>query len=56
MTERKIKVDGCDDGTTVWLDLTDDEYEVIKRLAAATQEESSYGCQPIVVLADEEGV
>lgn len=54
MSERKIEVNGCDDGTVVYLDLTDDEYEVIKRLAAATQAESSYGCQPVVELPKEE--
>lgn len=53
MTNRLIYVSGCDDYTSVVLDLTDDEYAVVERITAATREASTYGCMPIIETATE---
>jgi hypothetical protein len=46
----RISVDGCDDSTTVEMDLTEAEAAVVERVARAITEESSYGCMPTMTL------
>lgn len=45
MTNRLIYVSGCDDSTAVVLDLTDAEYAVAQRIAAAVTAAGG-GCMP----------
>lgn len=42
----KIHIYGCDDTTTVELDLTPAELETIKRLVKVCNKNSTYGCMP----------
>lgn len=52
MTIHGIRVSGCDDATHVNLDLTETELAVVRRLAAALEEASSYSCQPTMRVFD----
>jgi hypothetical protein len=45
-SEYLIGCHGCDDSTTITMELEDSEYEVISRLCNLITEESSYGCMP----------
>lgn len=42
----RICLDGCDDTTTIEMDLTDAELAFVQRLAAFTQRNSAYNCMP----------
>lgn len=55
MSERRrlIYVSGCDDGTSVVMTLTDEEFAVIEAVAAATRGASSYTCQPVIEVQTE---
>lgn len=44
----EIWVDGCDDSTYITFELTDKEYELVKRIAEEITETSEYKCQPIM--------
>jgi hypothetical protein len=45
-----IRVRGCDDTTQFFIDLTEQEIELIKRLAAITEKISTYGCMPTIAV------
>lgn len=47
-----VAILGCDDATVFRMELTDDEREVVDRLCSTSQEVSSYGCMPVVVLTE----
>jgi hypothetical protein len=47
-----IEIQGCDDCTVVKLDLTDTELETVRKLAEASQKESTYNCMPKIRLRD----
>lgn len=51
MTAYTIKLRGCDDGTEFGMDLSDDEAALLRRVSAASQEASDYGCMPTLVIA-----
>lgn len=53
MADRLIYVSGCDDSTAVVLDLTDAEYAVAQRIAAAITEASKDMCMPDMQTASE---
>lgn len=46
----QVKAKGCDDVTTVTLDLDDDEAAVVQRLAAALTAKSEFDCQPTLTI------
>lgn len=41
-----ITLDGCDDSTVFEMLLTDEEYELLKRVSKKANETSTYGCMP----------
>ena len=41
-----ISLLGCDDSTTTVMDLTEKEYELLKRIAKDLNRRSDYGCMP----------
>lgn len=53
MTNRLIYTSGCDDSTSVVLDLTDTEFALVQRIAAATVKASTNGCMPTIETATE---
>ena len=55
MTNRKsyrVAVDGCDDSTYVDVLLTEREAALVRQIAEAVTEASSYGCMPTMTLID----
>ena len=50
MTAYRVILHGCDDATYIDIDLTDDEAATIRRLSAASEESSSYGCEPVMTI------
>ena len=46
----KITLVGCDDTTIVKMKLTEEEANLLQRVAQATKDTSEYGCQPIMVI------
>ena len=52
MTRRLIYVSGCDDSTSVVLDLDDDEYALVQRIASLVSEAGG-GCMPTMDTASE---
>ena len=49
-TRAYIQVRGCDDTTQFFIDLTEQEIEFIKRLAAITGKFSTYQCMPTIAV------
>lgn len=43
-----ISLHGCDDSTIFEMELTEEEYELLKRVAKKTEEVSTYMCMPIM--------
>jgi hypothetical protein len=50
MTAYGITLKGCDGETFVTADLTDGEIALLSGIAAATQAESQYDCQPVMTI------
>jgi hypothetical protein len=47
MTEKyKITLEGCDDSTYMYVDLSPSEYDLIKRVSDLSHMISTYGCMP----------
>ncbi|MBO8161372.1 MAG: hypothetical protein H0Z24_07010 [Thermosipho sp. (in: Bacteria)] len=44
----KISLHGCDDSTTFEMELTEEEYKLLKKVADKSQEVSTYVCMPIM--------
>lgn len=42
----KIGLIGCDDSTYIDIELSDAEFELMKRISALSEQESSYQCMP----------
>lgn len=42
----EISVDGCGDSTTIEMELTQVEYELVQKVANAITNASTYGCMP----------
>mgnify|MGYP001064576776 CR=1 FL=1 len=51
--EYKIIVSGCDDSTEVSMELTDEEFKLIQKLAEKITATSSYGCMPTMDIKPE---
>jgi hypothetical protein len=52
MATYAIKVSGCDDSTTVQVELTDAEVAAVRRVADAVTAASDYGCMPRMRVAE----
>lgn len=50
MAAVEITLSGCDDHTKFVVDLTDDETQLLERIATLSQEASDYGCQPRMIV------
>lgn len=48
----EITVTGCDDETTVYMELSDQEYELIDRLADLICTRSAYSCMPVMEIEE----
>ena len=46
----EISVDGCDDSTVVTLEMLNDEYNFLQKLAELVNKTSSYICMPTIKL------
>ena len=46
----EISVDGCDDSTIVTMEMSNDEYDFLQRLADLVNETSNYICMPTIGL------
>ena len=46
----EISVDGCDDSTIVTMEMSNDEYGFLQRLADLVSEASYYSCMPTIRL------
>ena len=45
-----VSLEGCDDATRFWMDVTDEERKFLRRLAGVVEEHSFGGCQPSLVV------
>lgn len=48
----EITVTGCDDQTTVHMELSAQEYELIDRLADQISTRSAYSCMPVMEIEE----
>lgn len=46
MKKYKVCVDGCDDSTSIEIELTDEQAETVRNVAERITEASTYGCMP----------
>lgn len=46
----EISLDGCDDYTKFEMEVTEAELEFLKRIAAKSEEVSTYGCMPTLAV------
>lgn len=51
----KIGIHGCDDSSVFEMELTDEEAEVIKRVAEECTNTSTYGCMPTMTIEARDG-
>lgn len=52
--EHEVWLNGCDDDTIFTMEMTNNEYEFLKRVSELANETSTYGCMPRLYL--DEGV
>ena len=52
MTKYTISVDGCDDSTIIFEELTKEELEFLKRIQSKINETSNYGCMPTMEIIE----
>lgn len=52
MHKYKITLNGCDDSTTIEMELTAVEMELVNRICVAVENESEYGCQPTMAIEE----
>ena len=52
--EHVVWLNGCDDDTVFTMEMTNNEYEFLKRVSELANETSTYGCMPRMFV-DEEG-
>ena len=45
-TKIEVRLKGCDDTTTLELDVTDDEWSLLTRVELLPEQASDSGCQP----------
>lgn len=57
MARYRVKLRGCDDATHMFFYLTDEEAELLRRIAKESQRVSEYNCMPTMhlELAENEG-
>lgn len=48
----EITVTGCDDKTTVYMELSDREHNLINRLADMIYDSSAYSCMPVMEIEE----
>ena len=46
----RVDLTGCDDETTMELELTDEQARQLRALAALSKRRSEYGCQPVLFI------
>lgn len=51
-TSHTINLIGCDDETEFTMDLTDDEYDFLVKVAKKANQTSLYGCMPVLAIDD----
>lgn len=54
MKQYVVYVSGCDDSTSALVELTDEQAEGVRIVAAATDARSTYVCQPVIVFTTRE--
>ena len=47
-----VGLHGCDDSTIFEMDLTDEEVETLRKVAAKAEETSTYGCMPTMTVEE----
>jgi hypothetical protein len=52
MNTIRLNVQGCDDTTTVDIEVTDEQLAFLRRLAILVAESSTYGCQPTIEVVE----
>lgn len=50
-----IRLDGCDDSTTMTVILSDEQYEVVKMISELSEEKSDHGCMPTMEVYKNKG-
>lgn len=45
-----VSVNGCDDSTIFDMEMTEQEFEFLKKVQNLTIEKSTYGCMPILIV------
>jgi len=50
MQKYEISVLGCDDSTSIQIELSASEYELIKKVAEKITDASTYSCMPTMVI------
>lgn len=56
MNKVKFALQGCDDSTTIEIEVTNKELKFLERLEILTNEASSYGCEPTLDIIEVKGV
>ena len=51
-----ITLEGCDDDTEIEIWLTQQDFELIKRVEILSKEKSTYGCMPTLVIEEMEPI
>ena len=49
----KIRLRGCDDDTEFFMDLTNQEYELVKKISEISKRTSTYDCMPTLEITQE---
>jgi len=52
MAAYDITLHGCDDVTTVTLDLAPDQHKLLQAIAAATEQASQFSCMPKMTVTE----
>lgn len=50
-----VRLSGCDDSTSVQIEVTEDGFFLLEQLAELSHEASEYGCQPTLSVSVVEG-
>ena len=53
--EHEVWLNGCDDDTIFTMEMTNNEYEFLKRVSELANETSTYGCMPRLYLDESVG-
>jgi hypothetical protein len=47
-----ISIDGCDDSTCFNIEVSEEEFKFLQRIAALSGEHSDYQCMPVIVVQE----